>query len=89
MVTKYKDVIPKKNVCDVFKSFFSERGQLPYISSVFFLGRIILKHIENEKGSRESGGMLPRTFFENLHAVVAILALSEQFLHKFCLNFCP
>ena len=33
--------------------------------------------------------MLPRNIFENLNAVVAILILFEQFLHKFCLNFCP
>ena len=36
-----------------------------------------------------SGGMLPRKIFENLHTVVAILALFEQFLGKFCLNFLP
>ena len=28
-------------------------------------------------------------FFENLHTVVAILALLEQFLGKFCLNSLP
>ena len=33
--------------------------------------------------------MLPRKIFENLHAGVAILALFEQFLDKFCLNFLP
>ena len=31
--------------------------------------------------------MLPRKNFENLHAVMAILVLVEQFLGKFCLNF--
>ena len=31
--------------------------------------------------------MLPRKVFENLHTVVAILALFEQFLGKFCVNF--
>ena len=31
--------------------------------------------------------MLPRKNFENLHTVVAILALFEQLLVKFCLNF--
>ena len=31
--------------------------------------------------------MLPRKTFENLHAVVAILALFEQFPDKFCSNF--
>ena len=31
--------------------------------------------------------MLPRKNFENLHAVMAILVLFEQFSSKFCLNF--
>ena len=33
--------------------------------------------------------MPPRKIFENLHTVVAILVLFEQFLGKFCLNFLP
>ena len=33
--------------------------------------------------------MLFRKIFENIHAIVAILALFEQFLGKFCLNFLP
>ena len=33
--------------------------------------------------------MLPQKIFENLHTVVAILVLFEQFLGKFCLNFLP
>ena len=47
----------------------------------------MLKYVEVEKCSRGSGGMLPRKIFENLHTVVAILALFEHFLGKFCLNF--
>ena len=31
--------------------------------------------------------MLPRKIFQNLHAVIVILMLFEQFLGKFCLNF--
>ena len=31
--------------------------------------------------------MLPRKIFENLHAVIALLVLFEQFSGKFCLNF--
>ena len=31
--------------------------------------------------------MLPGTIFENLHTVVVILVLFEQFSGKFCLNF--
>ena len=33
--------------------------------------------------------MRPWKIFENLHTVVAILALFEQFLGKFCLNCLP
>ena len=33
--------------------------------------------------------MLPRKFLKNLHTVVAIIALFEQFLGKFCLLFLP
>ena len=33
--------------------------------------------------------MLPRKIFENLHTVMAILALFDQLLGKFCLNFLP
>ena len=58
-----------------------------FLSAVF--GRIILKHIENKKGSRGSGGMLPRKIYINLHTVAAILVLFEQVLGKFCLNFLP
>ena len=35
------------------------------------------------------GACSPGKFFENLHTVVAILALFEQFLGKSCLNFLP
>ena len=36
-----------------------------------------------------SRGMLPKEIFENLHTVVAIFALLEQFSGKFCLKFLP
>ena len=62
MLTKYKDVKPKKDVKgplkNVFMSaayseFFSVREYhiFTYFQSVFFCERIILKHIENKKGS--------------------------------------
>ena len=56
-----------------------EHPNLPYFQTFFFSGRIVLKNIDNKKGSRGSGGMFPRKIFENLHTVVAILALFEQF----------
>ena len=71
-------------------NFFREGApNFAIFSNVLFSGRIILKHIENKKGSRGSGGMLSQKIFENLRAVVGILALFEQFLGKFCLNFLP
>ena len=86
MLTKYKDVRPKKGVnkpfekcfhiCGVFRIFSRESTpHFDIFSSVVFSGKIILKHVENEKDSRGSGGMLPRKIFENLHIVVAILVL--------------
>ena len=33
------------------------------------------------------GGTLPQKNFENVHALMAILVLFEQFSVKFCLNF--
>ena len=33
--------------------------------------------------------MLPRIIFENLHSVMAILVLFEQFSGKFCFYFWP
>ena len=73
MLTKYKDVRTKKGVnkpfeecfyvCGVFRNFFRV-GALNFdvFLSVFFSGRILLKHIENKKGLRGSGGMLPENF---------------------------
>ena len=54
-----------------------------------FFGRVILKHIENEKGSMGARGHAPQKIFENLHTVVAILVLFEKILGKFCLNILP
>ena len=79
MLTKYKNVRPKKYFAKCFHIF----------SSVDIFGRIILKHNENEKGPRGVRGDVPRKIFENLHTVVAILVLFEQFVGKFCLNFLP
>ena len=62
---------------------------MPYFPAFFLReqgGRIILKHIENKKGSRGLRGHAPR---ENVRAAVAILALFQQFLGKFCLNILP
>ena len=52
-------------------------------SSVVFYGKIILKHIETKKALGGSGNMPSRKIFENLRAIVAILALIEQLLGIF------
>ena len=74
MLTKYKDVRPKKgvnklfekcfHVCGVFRYFFRDRtSHFDILSSVFFYGRIILKYIENKKGSRRvRGHVSPKNF---------------------------
>ena len=75
MLTKYKDVRPKKNVnkpfekrfyvCGVFTNFFRVGApNFGVFLRVVFSGRIMLKHIENKKGLRESGGMLPGKFLK-------------------------
>ena len=42
---------------------------------------------EAKKSSWGSGGMLPRKIFENLHAVMAILVLLNDFQAKFVPTF--
>ena len=67
---------------------FFQRGA-PNFDIVFkriFSGRIIVRLIEKMKGSM---GVRGHTRPENLHTVMAILVLFEQFLGKFCLNFLP
>ena len=64
-------------------NFFKEGApKFAIFLSIFFLAEsfsiLIIK-----KALGGSGGMLPRKLFENLHTVVAILALFEQFLVKF------
>ena len=69
MLTKYKDIRPKNDVkspfercfyvCGVFRNFFREGAPIFDISNVVFFGKIILKHIENKKGSRGVRGHGP------------------------------
>ena len=72
------------------RTFFKkEAPKFAIFSSVLFSGGIILKYIENKKALGGFGSMLPQNFFENSNTVGAILALFEQYLGKFCLNFLP
>ena len=98
MLTKHKEFRPQKGVESPLKyvfmsaaySTFFRKGASNFdiFSSAVFSGRIILKHIENQKGFRGSRGMLPWKIFKKLHTVVAILILFEQFVGKL-LNFSP
>ena len=97
MLTKYKDVRPRKSVKSPLKNvfmsaayseFFSGRVHqiLLHFQAYSFSDRILLKHIETRKGS---GDMLPRKIFKNSHTVVTLFVLFEPFLGKFCKNFLP
>ena len=60
--------------------------------SAVFTGRINLKEVEEpKKGSRVSGGMLPRKIFENSRTVMTILVHFEQISGKLnkLRNFLP
>ena len=71
------------------KIFRMGTSKFDILSSIVFSGRIILKQLRIKKTLGASRFMLPRKMFEILHTVVANLALFEQFLGKFCLNFLP
>ena len=71
----------------VFRKIFREGHQFSSISQEqFFSAKLILSNLSTKNDSiGESGGMLPLKTFENLHTVMAILALFKQlFLGKAC-----
>ena len=53
----------------------------------FFPAELILSNLSTKNDSRGLQGMLPRKIFENLHTVMAILVLFEQFSGKACSYF--
>ena len=70
MLTKYKDIRPKKDVKSPLKNvfmsvayskIFSKVGapNFDVFSRVVFSGKIILKHLEIKKGSRGFRGHVP------------------------------
>ena len=74
------------DVRGVFRNFFREGSPIfAVFSSVFVLpAELILSDLSTKINFKESGIMLSRKFFENLHTVMAILVLFEQFLRKVC-----
>ena len=55
-----------------------------HIFKSIFSGRFIFNHNKKKKVLGRSGGMLPKKLFENLHTIVAILVLLENFSGKVC-----
>ena len=74
-----------------YSEFFSGKGH--QVSSLFqgqfFPGRVISSNVSNKNDFRGVRGMVPRKIFENLHTVMVILALFEQFSGKVCSYFWP
>ena len=74
-----------------YSEFFSGRGH--QISSLFqaqfFPGRVISNNLINKNDFRGVRGHATRKIVENLHTVMVILALFEQFLGKVCSYFWP
>ena len=78
------------HVRGVFRIVFIREGAPNFVtfSSVVFSGRVNFKAIQVTKTTPgDSGGMLPRKFFENCHTVMVIIMLFEQFSGKFYLCF--
>ena len=71
------------------KNFQGGGTQIRHIFNGSYSAELFLSILRIKKALGGSGGMLPRKIFENLHTVVAILVLLEQFLGKFSLNFLP
>ena len=70
---KYKDFKPKKKLKKPFKNAFmsatysknffrEEAPKFAIFSNIFFSGRIVLKNIDNKKGSRGPGACSPGKF---------------------------
>ena len=51
-------------------------------SSVVFSAKLILSNLGTKTTPGGSDSLLPRKIYENLHTVMAILVLFEQFLRK-------
>ena len=83
MLNPKKSVNKLKNVSMIAKGIYSELSSTKFLT---FFKRIFSGKVKFE-ANREtkmilggSGGMLPRKIFQNLHTVMGILALFEQFV---------
>ena len=76
-----------------YSEFYSGKGHqiLSLFQTQFFPGRVISSILSNKNDCRGVQGhaSLPRKIFENLHTVMVILALFEQFSGKVCSYFWP
>ena len=72
----------------VFRNFFREEAPtFVTFSSVFFPAEFTLSNLSTKNDSRGVQGHAEP--FENLHTVMVILVLIEQFLGKVCHIFSP
>ena len=69
----------------VFRKFFKEEVSkfVTFSSIVFFPAELSTSNLSNKNDSRGVQGHAPLEIFENLHTVMAILVLFEQFSGKF------
>ena len=74
----------------VFRNFFRKEHQIfSLFQAQFFPTELFLSKLSNKINSGGFGGMIFRKIFENLHTVMAILVLFEQFSGKFLNYFAP
>ena len=72
----------------VFRNFFRDGApNFVTFSSVVFSGRVNFQQLSNKNDSRGVRWHAPPDNFENLHTVMAILVLFEQFSGKVCSYF--
>ena len=79
------------HVSGTLRIFFWERAPnfVTFFKLVFFSAQLIISNLSDKRTLRGSGSILLRKIFENLHTVMAILMLCEDFSGKVCLYFWP
>ena len=76
------------HVTRAFTNFSGRGHQISHFFKRSFFTAANFKRLKWQKTTvGGSGGMLPRKMFENLHTVIAILVLFEQFSGKVCSYF--
>ena len=73
----------------VFRFFLGGCKFRHFFKRSFFPTELLLSNLSNKNDSRGDRGHASPENFENLHTVMAILMLFEQFSGKFCSYFWP